>query len=100
MVCCVRSGNTVYSKIMKFIIQNVMLFNYSIFHILQISVNIFQKWFAVVCSGLWWFAVVCGNSTVPAPTDLNNMSLVVSTEDGKSAQVDIPVDLLLILGKL
>ena len=33
-------------------------------------------------------------------TDLNNMSPVVSTEDGKTAQVDIPVDLLLILGNL
>ena len=28
-----------------------------------------------------------------APTDLNSMSPVVSTEDGKTAQVDIPVDL-------
>ena len=35
-----------------------------------------------------------------APTDLNSMSPVVSTEDGKTAQVDIPVDLLLILGNL
>ena len=28
-----------------------------------------------------------------APTDYNSMSPVVSTEDGKTAQVDIPVDL-------
>ena len=47
-------------KIMKFITQNVMLFNQSIFHILPISVNIFQKWFAVVWGGLRWFGVVCG----------------------------------------
>ena len=31
------------------------------------------------------------------PTDLNNMSPVVSTEDGKTALVDVPVDFLLIL---
>ena len=31
---------------------------------------------------------------------VNIMSPVVSTEDGKTAQVDIPVDLLLILGNL
>ena len=33
-------------------------------------------------------------------TYLNNMSPVVSTEDGKTAQVSIPVDLLLIFGNL
>ena len=58
MVCGDRSGDAAYGKIMKFITQNVMLFNYSIFHILPISVNIFQKWFAVVWGGLRWFAVI------------------------------------------
>ena len=43
--------------------------------------------------------------TVYPPTNTvcggyNNMSLVASTEDGKTAQVDIPVNLLLILGNL
>ena len=65
MVCGDRSGDAAYGKIMKFITENVMLFNQSIFHILPRSVNIFQKWFAVVWGGLGWFAVVCGNSTVP-----------------------------------
>ena len=60
MACGDRSGDAAYGKIMMFISQNVMLSKYSIFHILPISVNIFQKWFGVVCGGLGRFAVVCG----------------------------------------
>ena len=57
MVCGDRSGDDAYGKIMKFITKNVMLNHipYS-----PHTVNIFQKWFAVVCGGLGWFAVVWG----------------------------------------
>ena len=68
MVCGDRIGDAAYGKIMRFITQNVMLLNKIIFHILPISVNILQKWFAVVwivCGCFGWFSVVCGNSTVP-----------------------------------
>ena len=74
MVCGDRSGDAAYGKNMKFI-HYPKRYPIQLKHILPISVNIFQKWFAViwgglrwfgvVCGGLRWFAVVCGNSTVP-----------------------------------